>query len=214
MGNFPSPPYFFLEKKEFIMDKMCNVKNRSASLVVYKIPEENIRREFKPGESRPISYDELVKLTFQPGGRDLMEQYLQITEEEVTNSLNIRREPEYDMSEAQVRDLMLNGELAAFLDCLDYAPVGIIDLIKRYAVSLPLNDRAKIEALKDKTGFDTEAALRNQKADKEPEDGPFTDKKEETTTTAAKPSGRRTNVSYKTTDAAKPAPTYKVVEKK
>lgn len=45
-------------------NKNFNVKNRSASVVVYKIPEENIRREFAPGESKRISYAELEKLTY------------------------------------------------------------------------------------------------------------------------------------------------------
>ena len=30
-------------------DTMYNVKNRSSSIVVYKIPEANLRREFAPG---------------------------------------------------------------------------------------------------------------------------------------------------------------------
>jgi hypothetical protein len=31
------------------MSMMYRVKNRGASTVVYKIPEDGIRREFKPG---------------------------------------------------------------------------------------------------------------------------------------------------------------------
>ena len=33
---------------------MYNVKNRSTSMVVYKIPETNLRREFAPGETKRI----------------------------------------------------------------------------------------------------------------------------------------------------------------
>lgn len=40
-------------------DTMYNVKNRSASIVIYKIPEANIRREWQPGEVKRISYGEL-----------------------------------------------------------------------------------------------------------------------------------------------------------
>ena len=47
------------------MDKYCNVKNRSASVVVYKIPEDGIRRSFAPGETKKISFEELEKLTYQ-----------------------------------------------------------------------------------------------------------------------------------------------------
>ena len=85
---------------------MYNVKNRSSSIVVYRIPETNLRREFEPGEIKRVPFGELEKLTYQPGGRELLENFLQILEEEVTTDLNVHREVEYDMSEAQIRDLL------------------------------------------------------------------------------------------------------------
>jgi len=81
-------------------DTMYNVKNRSASTVVYRIPESNLRREFAPGEVKRIPFGELEKLTYQQGGREMLEQFLQIIDEAVTNDLNVHREIEYDMSEA------------------------------------------------------------------------------------------------------------------
>lgn len=53
------------------------------------------------------------------------------------------------------------GTLDEFLDMLDFAPTGVMDMIKTYAVSLPLTDLYKINALKDKTGFDSAKALEN-----------------------------------------------------
>ena len=44
-------------------DTLYDVKNRSASMVVYKIPEDGIRREFAPGESKKIKFGELEKLS-------------------------------------------------------------------------------------------------------------------------------------------------------
>ena len=146
---------------------MYNVKNRSSSVVVYSIPESNLRRTFAPGETKRIPFSELEKLTYQPGGRELIANFLQIMEEEVTHDLNIHREPEYNMSEAQVRDLILNGSLDAFLDALDFAPIGVIDLIKSLSVSLPITDFKKREALLKKTGFDVDKAIANDKASKE-----------------------------------------------
>ena len=64
-------------------DKLYAVKNRSASMVVYKIPEDGIRREFAPGESKRIKYAELEKLSYQAGGRALMTNFLQIVDEDV-----------------------------------------------------------------------------------------------------------------------------------
>ena len=148
-------------------EDMFNVKNRSASVVVYRIPETNLRREWAPGETKRISFDELEKLTYQPGGRELIENFLQILNKEVTNNLSVHTEPEYNMSEEQVVDLILNGSLDAFLDALDFAPIGIIDLIKSLSVSLPITDINKRRALKEKTGFDVDKAIENDMASKE-----------------------------------------------
>ena len=147
-------------------NKMYIVKNRSASRVFYKIPEENIRREFNPGETKRISFEELEKLSYQSGGRELMANFLQIQSEEATANLGIHTEPEYNMTEEQIINLIKTGSLDAFLDCLDFAPTGVIDLLKQYAVSVPLNDYEKRQALKDKTGFDVDTAIKNIEAER------------------------------------------------
>lgn len=175
-------------------EKMYLVKNRSASMVVYKIPEDGIRREFAPGESKKIKYSELEKLSYQSGGRALMANFLQIVDEDVTNNLNIHTEAEYYMSEEQIVDLIKNGSLDAFLDCLDYAPVGVIDLLKKYAVSLPMNDIKKRQALKEKTGFDVDVAIKNIEAEKAEDNGAEDNK---ITPVAAAPTGRRAATNYK-----------------
>lgn len=136
-----------------------NVKNRSASMVVYVIPEDGIRREFAPGEVKKISQEELNKLSFQAGGRELMSSFLQIQSQEALENLNIKVEPEYYMSEDEIAELIMHGNIDQFLDCLDFAPTGIIDLIKKLSVAIPMTDTVKIEALKTKTGFDVSKAL-------------------------------------------------------
>ena len=169
-----------------------NVKNRSATTVLYKIPEDNIRRRFTPGETKRISYEELLKLSYQPGGREMMANFLQIQSEGVPKSLGMNPEPEYYMSEAQIVELLKNGSQEAFLDCLDFAPEGVIDLIKRLSVSLPLTDYQKRVALKAKTGFDVDAAIANS--------GPEVDIKTEQAAKAAveaPTTGRRTSSNYK-----------------
>ena len=176
--------------------KILKVKNRSASLAVYSIPEINIRREFAPGETKNITYGELEKLSYQPGGRAIMQNFLQIIDPEATGDLGINREPEYDLSEQQIVDLMTNGSLDAFLDCLDFAPVGVIDLIKKFSVSLPLNDIDKRDALKKKTGFDVTVALANIQKEKEDMDVPTVESKERRVKIESAPEGRRTIPKY------------------
>lgn len=151
-------------------DTIFNVKNRSTSVAIYKIPEDNIRREFAPGETKRIAFGELEKLTYQPGGTELLTNFLQILDQEPTTTLNIHREPEYDLSEEQIKDLILNGSIDEFLDALDFAPIGVIDLIKSYSVSLPVADLAKRQALKAKLGFDVDSAIKHDLESKEPEE--------------------------------------------
>lgn len=175
-------------------EDMFNVKNRSTSVVVYRIPESNLRREWAPGEVKRIPFGELEKLTYQPGGRELIANFLQIMENEVTDDLNVHREPEYNMSEEQVRDLILNGSIDAFLDALDFAPLGVIDLIKTMSVQLPITDMAKREALKAKTGFDVDKAIENDRASKEDnKKETIADKPVERRVTESTSAGRRTS---------------------
>lgn len=186
-------------------DTMYNVKNRSSSMVVYRIPETNLRREFQPGETKRIPFGELEKLTYQPGGHTLLEEFLQIVDEAVTTNLNVRREVEYDMSEAQIRDLLTVGSLDAFLDALDFAPMGVIDLIKTMAVSLPLEDYSKRKALLDKTGFDVDKAIANLQAEKAEEKA--------APEAAAAPAERRVKPAVKANTSRRTTPNYKVVAK-
>lgn len=145
--------------------KMFLVKNRSASRVLYQIPSMNIRREFAPGETMKISYDELVKFMYEPGAKKLMVNFLQIQEEQLLKEFNMPVQPEYYLSEQQIKDLLLTGSMDAFLDCLDFAPEGVLQLVKNFAVSLPLTDYEKRKALKEKTGFDVDKALVNKEAE-------------------------------------------------
>lgn len=174
-----------------------NVKNRSASKVVYRIPEANIRREFAPGETKRLPFQELEQLTYQAGGRELLENFLQVTEEKGIEKLNLHAEAEYFMSEQQVIDLLKTGSYEAFLDCLDFAPIGVIDLIKKFAVELPLTDTQKIEAIKEKTGYDVTKALEIIKAANTPDDAPAKAEESAAAAKPASPTGRRTTANYK-----------------
>lgn len=143
------------------MDKntVYNVLNRSGSQVVYSIPEENIRREFAPNEIKRISYDELEKLNYIPGGRVLLMDFLQIQDQVILDNLAIKTEPEYFLTRDQVIDLLNNGSMDAFLDCLDFAPEGVLQLIKDLAIETRLNNVEKREAIKQVLGFDVSKAI-------------------------------------------------------
>ena len=107
-------------------DTMFIVKNRSASTVVYQIPSMGIRRDFAPGEAMKIPYSELKKFMFEPGAKKLMVNFLQVQAAELLQEFNMPVQPEYYLTEDQIKDLLLTGSLDAFLDCLDFAPNGVI----------------------------------------------------------------------------------------
>lgn len=146
--------------------KMYEVKNRSSSVLAYSIPDEGIKRTFQPGEVKKLSFGELEKLTYQSGGQSLINNYFLIKDAEVVQDLNVKTEPEYYLTEAQIVNLIKDGSLDQFLDCLDFAPAGVIELVKDLSVKVPLSDYQKRQALKDKIGFDVDAALRHIEEEK------------------------------------------------
>jgi hypothetical protein len=137
------------------------ITNRSSATTIYRIPEDHIKRKFAPGETKfDISEDEIRKLSYSKGGLAILKDNLLIDDKEViAKYISDSVEPEYWFTEKEIKDLMLYGELDRFLDCLDFAPEGVIDIIKSLAISLPLTDTRKIEAIKDKTGFNVANAL-------------------------------------------------------
>lgn len=178
----------------------CKVKNRGASFVTYRIPEDGVRRAFQPGEVKVIKATELEKLMYQPGGPAILTQFLQVMDDDTVKNLGVHTEPEYYMSEADVVKLVKDGSLDAFMDALDFAPIGVIDLIKKVSVELPLLDLNKRNALEKKTGLNVEAAIKLNAADKEEEKPAATTERRVKTESA--PTGRRTE-----------APKYNIISK-
>lgn len=173
---------------------LIKVLNRDNGSVGYTIPDlGNLHRTFQPGEEKELPMDELRKLSYLPGGKALLEECLVVRNEEALKELFIDAEPEYFYSEDDVKNILLNGTLEEFLDCLDFAPTGVIELIKEYAVKLEINDIAKRKAILDKTGFNVTSAIEiNHEVQ---EDEPEVDKERRTTPFKAETpaqEGRRT----------------------
>lgn len=156
------------------MDKntLIKVLNRDNGAVVYSIPEMNgLTRVFQAGETKEVTYEELQKLSYIPGGSELLRDSLVILDNSTTvENLIGHVEPEYYYTKDDIINLMKTGSLDAFLDCLDFAPEGVKDLIKTLAVDLPLNDVSKREAILDKLGFNVDNAIRIKNESTEPEE--------------------------------------------
>lgn len=145
-------------------DRMIGVHNRDNATIFYDIPEMNgLHRVFQPNERKEISMEELIKLSYEPGGMALLRDSLVIEDKGAVARILGHVELEYDYTPADIRKLLVEGSLDELLDCLDFAPDGVIEILKSMAVDLPLNDVAKREAILEKTGFNVTSAINIKK---------------------------------------------------
>lgn len=172
------------------------VMNRVNGTVGYTIPDlNNLHRSFASGETKKVTMEELRKLSYIPGGDIILRDCLVIKDEEAVQELLGEVEPEYNYTEADIRELLANGTIEQFLDCLDYAPKGVIDLIKDLSVKTKLNDVAKRKAILDKTGFNvTNAIDAEETVEGLDDEAPKTERRAAPITTKTEPqeTGRRT----------------------
>ena len=139
---------------------LVKVQNRDNGSVGYTIPDlNNLHRTYQPNETKNITMDELRKLSYVPGGMEILRNYLVILDEEAREEILSDVEPEYYLTKDGVKKLLLEGSLDALLDCLDFAPSGVVDLVKDVAVEIELNDVKKRDAILNKTGFNVTNAI-------------------------------------------------------
>ena len=177
--------------------KIVRVTNRDNGHVGYRIPDlNNLVRDFSANETKNITVEELKKLAYLPGGPTLIRDYLIIDDAEVVKEVLGEVEPEYYYTEEDVKNLLLSGSLDALKDCLEFAPKGTIDLVKKLAIEMPLNDIAKRKAILEMTGFNVDAAIMvNEETKEENEDTQKVRRvTEQPKTEEVKPAGRRTAV--------------------
>ena len=174
--------------------KMIAVRNRNNGSTGYTLPDSNVRRTFSPGEVKKIPFDELQSLQYADGGDYILQNLLVVEDKEALEKLNMNVEPEYFYNEQKIREMLFNAEMDAFLDFLDYAPEGAIEIAKDIAVKEQIPDTRKRKAISNKTGFNIDNAIMINEimnADDEPkEEEPK--KERRVKIEEPKPTGRRT----------------------
>lgn len=138
---------------------LVSVRNRNNGFTGYSIPDKGIWRNFAPGEVKKISLEELQQLQYQPGGDYTLENLLVIEDKEALEKLNMTVEPEYNYTEADIKNLLLNGSLDQLKDFLDFAPDGAIEIAKEIAVNEEIPDVRKRDAISEATGFNINNAI-------------------------------------------------------
>lgn len=152
-------------------ETIVKVTNRDNGSVGYSIPDMgNLYRSYQSGESKDITMEELRKLSYIPGGKRLLEAYLVLDNKEAVEELLGEVEPEYYYSEEDIKNLLLNGTLDQLKDCLDFGTAGVLDLIKKYAVELQINDLSKREAILKTLNFNVSQAIEANKPEENEEE--------------------------------------------
>ena len=135
------------------------VTNRNNGATGYDIPELRVSRQFAPGETKKITFEELEQLSYIPGGKYILSDLLKIDNEEVVKELLGKVEPEYTYNLEDIKRILTTGSLDELLDTLDFAPASVVEQIKEWAVKLPITDLNKMTAIKEKTSFDVQRAI-------------------------------------------------------
>ena len=194
-----------------MLDKntLIKVTNRDNGSVGYSIPDlGNLQRRFEAGETKEVSMEELRKLSYTIGGNVILKEYLLIHNKEAVEELLGTVEPEYYYEEEDVKNLLEKGTLDELKDCLDFAPEGTIELVKKVAVETELNDIRKRAAIQEATGFNINSAIEINKetSEEKPEETKVRRASAPKQEAAPAPTGRRT--------AAPTASKYKIINSK
>lgn len=141
-------------------NEMVIVTNRNNGYTGYQIPDTGVSRNFAPGESKRISKEELMQLSYIEGGEYLLKNYLIVNNDKTLEELNISVQPEYYYTEEEIKELLTAGSLDQLEDTLNFAPDGVIEIIKDMAVKIELPDTRKRKMISEKTGFNIDNAIR------------------------------------------------------
>ena len=140
-------------------EKLVKVTNRNAGITGYVLDEGRIHRRFELNETKSIPLEELKALAANPGGKKILNDYLVINDKSALEALDLNVEQEYFYKEEDIEKILLTGELDLLEDTLNFAPQGVIEILKRKAVELQLPDTRKRKLILDKTGFSIDNAL-------------------------------------------------------
>lgn len=191
---------------------MVKVTNRSRGSVSYTIPDMgNLQRKFAYGETKMVPAEEIRKLDWTPGGHVLLRDHLIIEDANLVEEILHEVEPEYNYTEDKIKDILLNGSMDEFMDTLDFAPEGVINLMKDLAVKLEIPDVRKRIAISEKTNSSVDNAIKINQLSKAEDAEKAPETKQRRVQTAADAGKaqpqRRTNPTASTTGK------YKVVSK-
>lgn len=90
----------------------------------------------------------------------MLRDYLIIQDEEAAREILGDVEPEYFYTKDTVKKLLTEGSLEQLQDTLEFAPKGVVELVKQEAVDLKLDSSIKREEIHKATNFNVDNAIR------------------------------------------------------
>ena len=147
-----------MERKTEIKDYV-EVTNRNNGRTTYTLPN-GLYREFGPKQSRKLELEELKELRDCQGGEYILQNFLIVKDKTALEYLDLNPEPEYFYTEKEITELVDFGSLDQLEDCLNFAPEGVIDLVKDIAIKTELPDTRKRKMIFEKTGFSIDNAIK------------------------------------------------------
>ena len=144
-----------------MIDKNTIIKltNRDTGFVGYTIPDSGVHRRFTPGETKEVTFDEIDRLAWAPGGKEMLRDFLIIQDKDAAEEILGSVDPEYFYTKETVDKLLTEGTLEQLQDTLQFGPKGVIDLVKQEAVDLKLDSSVKREEIKKATNFNVTNAI-------------------------------------------------------
>lgn len=188
-------------------EKMVVVRNRNVGGTGYTL-ENGFHRQFEYNEVKKVPLTELIQLSYAGGGEKILRDYLVIDDKSALDALNLEVEPEYFYSDVEIKKILLEGTLDQLEDTLNFAPGGVIEIIKKMAVDLEIPDTRKRDMITKATGFNINNAInvRHMLAEDQPQEEDKETPKRKTTPLKV----GETSLERK---AAVPANKYNVVKK-
>lgn len=134
------------------------VVNRKQGGLTVIIPDLNVRKRFaKTGAFSTMTVGELEALKVTPGGERVLKEYLKIEDAEVANHiLDGQVEAEYNYGEKEIDFLLYKATTEQLLDALDFAPEGVLEIIRAKAIEEWPNTTAKLVAINEKFSISLE----------------------------------------------------------
>lgn len=140
---------------------MIKMKNRSDTVVGYKIPQTRTERELYPSQTIEVSEEEVKDLLFQKGGKALLREYLLI-EQDVAEKLGLDLSPEFWLDRPEIEALLKSKDIRALKNCLIYGPTGLKDIVKQIAVNEEFSlSREQKRIINEVLGINLDSMIKN-----------------------------------------------------